>query len=427
MFTIEGEVPRHNTLEAQDILDYAPLLVVQGARQVGKTTLMRQALESRDGLFLTLDDAATRTAALQDPRGFVEQAPDRTLVIDEAQRVPELALALKAAIDSDRRAGRWAITGSSDLLRLPGVSDSLAGRAESLTVWPLSQGEMRRHERPEDWVYAVVHNPDSFSATPYRDVDAEVREAVIRGGYPEPLKRDKERAVERWFMSYAQRLATHDAQQLTQRGDFRHHLDSLLRIISSQGQAELVKAKLARSLAISETALAEYLSLLDQMYLVDSLPAWGIGYSRRVVRKPKISLADTGFATTFTGLTMEKSRLVGGMELFGATLEAFVAGELRKQQGWSRLRYRLFHFRQREQEVDIVIELNDARLVLVEVKSARDVDQRAWRNMELLMEKLGDRVMAGVVLYMGDGVHTVRRPAGRIQILPVSSLWKHAY
>ncbi|STC95049.1 AAA family ATPase [Corynebacterium renale] len=106
MFTIEGEVPRHNTLEAQDILDYAPLLVVQGARQVGKTTLMRQALESRDGLFLTLDDAATRTAALQDPRGFVEQAPDRTLVIDEAQRVPELALALKAAIDSDRRAGR---------------------------------------------------------------------------------------------------------------------------------------------------------------------------------------------------------------------------------------------------------------------------------------------------------------------------------
>ncbi|WP_257098848.1 AAA family ATPase [Corynebacterium sp. 70RC1] len=203
--------------------------------QIRALCLMRQALSPEHTEFVTLDDPTMRDYASTDPRGFVEQAPGKTLAIDEAQRVPELALALKASIDENRAPGRFAITGSADLLKVKGVSDSLAGRAESLIVYPLSQGEIDRRETPENWIEWILGGCEG-DLLPGNGVD--VRHRVIQGGYPEPLKRPTAQA-KRWFRNYVERLATHDAKELVNRSSFPLHLENLLKIFASEGQQGL--------------------------------------------------------------------------------------------------------------------------------------------------------------------------------------------
>ena len=427
MLRISAQVPRFNVEKAQEILRYSPMLMVQGARQVGKSTLLHQAVGS-DGHFVNLDDPQMMAFAQSDPRGFVEQEPDRLLVIDEVQRVPELALALKASIDADRRPGRFAVTGSTNLLRMSSISDSLAGRADILNVYPLSQGEIIQRSTPEDWVTWILSGCEEGldNALFKQEVNAEhVRMAVIAGGYPEPLKRPQ-RPASTWFSSYITQLSTHDARTLTASREYPLHLQKMLKIFATQGQSELVKAKIARELGISEMALSDYVELAKTMHLLSELPSWGVGFSGRVIRRPKVSLIDSGLASFLSGLTQVKARQVGGFELFGATLESFVANELLKQQTWASESYELYHYRQRNEEVDIVVELADSRVILIEVKSAVNVDARAWRHLDSMMEKLGDRVAAAVLLYLGKEHMQISRPYGKIILTPVASLWAHA-
>lgn len=422
MERISNEVPRFAVETAKDILRYSPMLVVQGARQVGKSTLLKQALDPASTEFVTLDDPLTKEFAQSDPRSFVDQAPHKTLAVDEAQRVPELALALKASIDEDRRPGRFAITGSADLLKVEGVSDSLAGRAESLTVYPLSQGEIDQRDKPENWLDWIVNGcPEGLR----EDNGVSVRDRLVHGGYPEPLKRPMPQA-KRWFRSYIDRLVTHDAKELAGRSTFPLHMEALLRTLAAQGQSELVRSKTAGQLGISESALRDYLGLARMMYLIDELPSWGVGFSGRVVRRPKATVSDTGLASVLSGLTVENSQQAGGFELFGATLESFVLGELRKQSSWHDDPPRLYHYRQRNEEVDVVAEMPDGRVVLIEVKSAHSIDSRAWKHLDSMSEKLGDRVIASVVLYLGDKLVQMNRAQGPLILAPIRSLWDHA-
>lgn len=199
----------------------------------------------------------------------------------------------------------------------------------------------------------------------------------------------------------------------------------MLKILASQGQAELVKAKVARNLGISETALTDYLQLAERMYLVDSIPGWGVGFTNRSVKRPKISVSDTGLAAFLSGLTVQKSLQSGGFELYGALLEAFIVGELRKQQTWSTERYSIAHFRRRNEEIDIVVELADGRVILIEVKNSHDVDARAWKHLKTIGSQLGQRVAATVVIYLGDKALRFHDDGHTIFVLPVTSLWQH--
>ncbi|MDK8845502.1 DUF4143 domain-containing protein [Corynebacterium sp. MSK297] len=203
------------------------------------------------------------------------------------------------------------------------------------------------------------------------------------------------------------------------------YLQPLLKILASQGQAELVKAKFARNLGISETALTDYLQLAERMYLVDSIPGWGVGFTNRSVKRSKISVSDTGLAAFLSGLTVQKSLQSGGFELYGALLEAFIVGKLRKQQTWSTECYSIAHFRQRSEEIDIVVELADGRVILIEVKSTHDVDARAWKHLKTIGSQLGQRIAATVVIYLGDKALRFHDEEHTIFVLPVTSLWQH--
>ena len=416
MFTLNTEVKRHCSGLLGEMLDESPIVVIQGARQVGKSTLARQVTERCDAWSVSLDDTDVAALARSDPRGFVGQAPGRLLVLDEAQREPTLTLALKMAVDRNRRPGQFLITGSADFLRLKTTGDSLAGRAEILTLRPLSMGELQQRRTPEDWVsWILAGAPGRIQA----ESPEATRECIISGGYPLALSRRTPASRQRWFNGYLQSIATKDAEELSG-GDFPGKLPQLLRLLAAEGVSEYVAAKMARHLGVSEKTLGGYFDLAHAMYLVEALPAWGVGISKRVIRRPKVSLVDSGLAAVSVGMTVEKSRLVGGMEYFGALTEQFVAGELRKQREWTASPFDLYHYRHRDQEVDIVIELPDGRLILVEVKSGLSVPKGTFAKLEQLIP--GDRVVARVVLYLGE--QSLKIAPGNY-LLPISSLWTH--
>ncbi len=406
-------IPRHLESVCKELLEDTSILVIQGARQVGKSTLA-QRLVSADALAVTLDDAQQREFARADPRGFLRQAGDAPLVIDELQRVPELTLQLKAEVDKDRRPGRFIVTGSADLLRTRGSGDSLAGRQEAVTLRPFSVGEQKELS-PEDFVQWILGGAQGEVAAenpaPY----------VIRGGFPIPLQRKSRRSQASWFSNYIEALATHDANDI-EGGDFSQHLLSLISYFSVNGAQELVKRRIAQHLGVSETTVSKYISLLQRMYLLEELPAWGLSYGSRVVRRPKTGLLDSGLASSLAGFTEDKIATVGGREHYGALLEQFVANELLKQKEWSQEIYRVHHFRERNQEVDILLELRDGRLILLEVKSRSVAGKDQAKHLYALKERLGDRVAAAAVLYTGEVAFSLEP---WLHVLPVSSLWAH--
>ncbi len=413
--TSDDVLPRFASASVVAALEDTPVVVIQGARQVGKSTLAGLLAAVRPSVNITLDDEQSRLAAQHDPVSFLQQAGDRLLVIDEAQRAPELILPLKAAVDRDRRPGRFLLTGSADLLRVKGVGDSLAGRAESVELLPLSQGEIRRRGTPEDFVAAVVGGAWPAAGTP---IDLA---GVVQGGYPEAIRRPEPRAG-RWFDNYTARLAEHDARELHQ-GGYAHQVGHLMSLLAAGGMAELVKARLARELAVSETTVDAYLRMMRTMRLTVELPAWGRSARGRVIRRSKVALTDTGLSARLAGFSVAKISAMGAREYAGSLVEQFVALELLKQRGWSREVFSLAHFRDHDGlEVDVVVELRDGRLIAIEVKSGQTITSRSWAGLARFRERFPDREVIGVVLHGGSQVSQL---FGWLHLLPITSLWQH--
>ncbi|MDO5618898.1 ATP-binding protein [Kocuria sp.] len=416
MDEIPDSYPRHALSLVQEALADTPVVVLQGARQVGKSTLAQMASQTMETTVVSMDDAYNRSLATEDPQFFVEQAGQGMLVVDEAQRAPELILPIKASVDRVRRPGRFLLTGSADLLHVKGVGDSLAGRAETVELMTLSQGEIARRNSPEDFVSWLLSGAQSPGA-----VLPLAPDTVVTGGYPEILSRSGRRR-DRWFASYTDRLADHDARDL-QSGGFADHMAALLRLLASQGQSELVKAKEARTLGISESTLDSYLRLAHVMRLVTTTQPWRRTPRSRLSKRPKISLTDTGLAAHLAGFTAAMATTVGGREFYGTLVEQFVALELKRQRTWSQQSFDLYHYRDHDgPEVDLLLELSDGRLIAIEVKSASTVNDRSWTGLKQFRDHVPDREVVGVVLHTGtDAAHL----NDWLHVLPISSLWSH--
>jgi len=401
----------------EETLSDTPITVIQGARQVGKSTLARTITENRPARVLSLDAAASYSAARADPDAFVRQT-DGLLVIDEAQRVPQLMRALKDAVEEDRRPGRFLITGSADLLAIPGTEESLAGRAETIVLYGLSQGEIKG--RREDFIdllllgdsAALCDRPGTLRREDYLEI-------LCAGSYPEPLTRQGRRR-NAWFNNYIDRIMARDVQDLSRLA----HLDrlpNLLRLLAANTSGELVKARFARDSGIPETSLDGYLDLLEALYLIHKLPAWGDNLAKRVTGKPKVSLLDTGLAARLNNVTPAAMTPGAVSDAAGGLFESFVAAELRRQLVWADTQANLFHFRDRDGlEVDIIIESEGRRVAGIETKSAGAVSERDFKALKFLRDKLKSRFALGVVFYTG----TTPLPFGdKLWALPYSALW----
>jgi len=403
----------------EDTLNDTPVTVLQGARQVGKSTLAAMVSEGLDSLSVTLDSPITLSAARENSYEFVSQYRDGLLIIDEAQKCPELFSAIKLAVDTDKKPGRFLITGSANILNLRGVNESLAGRAATIIIEPLSVGEIRGIK--EDFISKLAGDDILYHlrrAEPLQRAD--YANLVVNGGYPDVQGRTaKRRRV--YFENYISRVLDHDADELFG----LTHLDRLSKIFTLlAGVPSQIynRANLSRMVGIPETSMNGYVRLIEDLCLLRTLPAWGKNYSHRAINRPKVVISDTGLVCSLHGVTGEfLANIENGNEL-GPILEAFVIAEINKQRSWSDSDYTLFHYRDRDsKEVDLVLELDGGKIIAIEIKASSSFSQRDFMGLKTLRSMLDSRFHCGIVLYTGTEV----QPFGdRLFAAPISSIWQ---
>ena len=390
------------------------VVLLTGARQTGKTTLMERIVKEKGYTYSTFDDLRTLAAAKEDPIGFISDLKKPT-ILDEVQRVPEVFLPIKQDIDKHKKAGRYILTGSANPLLVPHLSDSLAGRMEILNLWPLSQGEFRGiKEKFIDRVFS-----DSFDNFPCESLDKQALiKTLIHGGYPAIHSLDSETKINSWCSSYLTTILQKDVQDLAKIEGLAH-LPNLMSLLASRVSGLLNVAEISRTSGIPTTTLHRYLQLLQTLFLVILEPAWSANLSKRLSRSPKTYLIDTGLLAYLIGAN--QNRLTADTKLNGGFLENFVVGELNKQATWCDLRVRIFHYRtvQGNFEVDIVLEDASGHIVGIEVKSSETIHAGDFKGLKHLQEAVGNKFVRGLLLYPGP-----RLPFGKnLYALPISSLW----
>ncbi len=403
--------PRRIAPRIADALLDTPVVLLAGPRQAGKTTLVRQ-FAGPGRRYLTLDDELTLMSARDDPVGLI-RGLDRA-VIDEIQRAPALLLAIKKSVDEDRRPGRFLLTGSANLMALPTVADSLAGRMETLSLLPLSQSEIEG--QASNWIDEAFagHLPQTVA----KALGADLVERVLRGGYPEAIARASERRRVAWGRQYLDAIIQRDVRDVAS----IEKLDLLPRFLRALAQTAgqmCNYTQLGGQVGLDGKTAARYVAVFEQMYLLRRVDVWARNRLSRVVKTPKLQFIDSGLLATLIDLGSAEVRQ--DRRRFGKVLETFVYGELLKHTSTAQGDYRLLHYRDADKfEVDVVIENAAGQLVGVEVKAAASVRDADLRGLRKLAGIAGEPFKLGVLLY--DGTETLPLGDG-LWAAPLSSLW----
>jgi hypothetical protein len=403
---------RFSTKRISTALADTPVVLLIGPRQCGKTTLVREMCGNRRE-YVTLDEDTVLQAARNDPTGFVRGFD--MVAIDEVQRVPELLRAIKRSVDSDRRAGRFLLTGSANIFTLPQVSESLAGRMEIVNLMPISRAEIVG-KRP-----AFLRN--AFSGKLVKPsaaaiIGGELVHTVLVGGYPEMLRRESPGRRQAWARDYVNAIVQRDVRDIAE-VDKLDPLRRLLQILAHYSGQLTNFTQIGGQLGIDDKTARKYIGIFEQLFLVHRLPPWFRNRINRLVKTPKLHFLDSGLLASMLGLTAE--RIVKDRSGFGPLLETFVFSEVVKQTEWLDESCTLHHYRDKDQdEVDIVVENEQGAMVAIEIKASATVRTSDFKGIRKLKNICGDDLKLGVVLY--DGTTVV--PFGdRLYAAPVSCVW----
>lgn len=406
--------PRYLQQQVLDALADTPVVCILGPRQVGKTTLARRLQPDRT--YISFDDATLLAAARDDPMGFVAGLP-AAMILDEVQRVPELLPAIKLSVDHDRRPGRFILTGSANLLLLPGVQESLAGRMEVIYLNPLSEQE--KHHSTYSLLEAMISGPLKPAITGIQPPVAGVAAAVVRGGYPEPNTRTEPRA-QQWYRQYLNAIIQRDVRDIANIRD-SDELLRLLKLIALRTGNLVNISNLMQDVGLQRDTIGRYLSVLERLFLIRTLPAWHRNAAKRLIKAPKIHIVDSGLGCALTGL--KTADWHQPTKPFGGMLESFVVQQLICQSGWVDNELRFSHYRDKDQvEVDLVIEQDD-RLWGVEVKKAASLQARDGRGLARLAEQAGDSWQGGILLYTGTNTLPLAEIPNAFAV-PMDRLWQ---
>jgi predicted AAA+ superfamily ATPase len=406
-------LPRRAEQAIEEALADTRVVLVNGIRQAGKSTLARIVANRRSATFRNLDVAVDRTAAQDDPEGFIDLSG--LVVIDEIQRVPELLLAIKADVDAHPIPGRFLLTGSSRVLAMRDLPDTLPGRMETIELWPLSQGEI--DSAPDRFVdTAFKLGPELRHTSTLTRADYANR--VVRGGLPEAVRRSGRRRS-RYFDSYLDDLLAREIRMLSEI-EYLPQLRMITQLIAARNANLLVQTNLATQTGLSRQTVGRYVSLLAEIFAIRLVPAWSRNLGSRAVATPKAVISDSGLAANLSGMEPESLLLPGAP--FGMLLEGFVLMELARQLTWSDTQAELFHYRTKDKvEVDAVLENRAGKVVAIEVKAASTVRGDDFNGIRHLERRIGDDLVAGYVLYTGKDT----LPFGpKLRAVPVSALWQ---
>jgi hypothetical protein len=405
--------PRYLRPRIEEALEDSPAVLLHGPRQCGKTTLARLVGDDAGFAYRTFDDDVQRSAAKADPIGYVADLPDR-VVLDEVQRVPDLFTSLKAAVDARRAPGRFILTGSANVLLVPRLADSLAGRMEILRLHPLSQAELNR--KPCEFLSRLFSASFKASSSARREGSA-LAERVVRGGFPAALARVSSRRRATWYRDYADTLIQRDIRDLGRIGAL-DALPRLLTLAAGQTACLMNVSEIAAPFQISRPTIREYLTLLSRIFLLDELPSWHSNLMKRLVKTPKLHIGDTGLACALLGLS--EDALLEDRSLFGRLLESFVYQELRRLASWREEPIAFYHFRDKDGvEVDLVLE-SEGRIAGVEVKASSTVRSEDFKGLRKIRDAAPKRFVAGAVLYDGE---TAAGFGDGLYAVPLSHLW----
>ena len=406
--------PRYLAARVRQGLADTPAVLIHGPRQSGKTTLARTVGESRGYRYVSFDDEAVREAARRDPLGFVEGLPRRT-ILDEVQRVPEIFPSLKAAIDQRRTAGRFILTGSANVLLVPHLAESLAGRMGILRLHPLAQCELHgKRPRFIETLFRAGFRPRITSR-----LGPALAERLVGGGYPAALARRIPARRRAWYRDLVETQIQRDVRDVAR----IHSLDALPRLLALAASytAQLLNVSdLAAPFQMTRQTIHDYVTVLERIFLLDRLPPWHRNRVSRLVKTAKLHIGDTGLACALLGI--DAVAVYEERNRFGPLLETFVLQELRRHASWQPDPVDFFHYRDRDDfEVDIVLERGSVAVAGVEVKAAASVADADFRGLRKLSDAAGRQFAAGVVLY--DGASVVRF-GERLFAVPVRALWE---
>ncbi len=418
---MDGLVDRLARPRLADIASWLRIAIVNGPRQSGKTTLLREFQRARGGTFVSLDDDQALEQLHRDPITFVRFG-ERPLIIDEVQRGGDpLVRAIKLAVDESRDRGQFILSGSAKFLTVPTISESLAGRARFLDLWTLSMAEL--HGGSAGFGESAFNDPAALPAGDSPWTRDDYIDAMVAGGYPELLPLPPEsNARHTWFTGY---LTTVIERDISQFAEVQHApaLKRLLALIAARSGGSVVQADLARSLELNRETIRNYLAYLEMVFLLTYLPAWSTNLTSKVAKAPKAYVTDSGLAAHLLNVDANGLRVPGHRAL-GGLVETFALAELMKIRATSDVRFDILHYRENDsREIDFILEGPNGRIVALEIKASVSPPRGSDQHLRWLRQKVGDRFAAGFLLHLGtrsgslgDGIFSI----------PLSALWGHA-
>ena len=391
-----------------------PVVMVAGPRQCGKTTLVKQIM-AHDSVYVTLDDVNQLAFAKSDPLGFIRNFNDRRVIIDEVQRVPELFLPIKQSIDENRLPGRFLLTGSANAMALPKVADSLAGRLEVVSLLPLAECEIQ--SQPSHFLEKILAG--QIPETKQVRVREQLIEKVLAGGFPEALLRKETSRRISWFNQYILSIVQKDMKDLGQI-DNLDIMPRLIQMICNQVGSLVNYTEVGKALGLSRQTVGRYLQLLEQLFIIQELPAWNRNDNKRLIRTPKVHLVDSGLLCALRRINVKK--IHRDPTLFGNLLESYVLYELNRLASWYDEPIYFSHYRDKDQvEVDVVFETMSGDVIGIEVKSSATLKSDYFQGLQRLRKAAGEKFLMGILLYDGDHSNVFEE---NLIAAPIGVLWE---
>ena len=411
-------IQRNITQIIYDLLKDFKIVSINGPRQSGKTTLAKEIAKNLKMKYFTFDDKPTKVAAINDPINFIKQLSNSPCVIDEIQMVPEVISALKIVVDSQNKNGMFLLTGSADLFKISTIKESLAGRMVSVSLYPFSFFEINgKKDNIVDMLFENRIKEYKFELIEYK----KIVKSIIDGGYPALLGKS-EKSKELWFESYIEARIEKDLS-LIKRVSFENksEINKLLRILAHNTSHLLKYSSLAKHLSIKDVTVKSDIEILEALFLLKRVNPYFTNKGKREVKAPKIAFIDTGLASHLIDVDVN-SLILSQREVLGNLVENFVYSELLKHSAYAKKTTKIYHYRDGNYEVDLVLEQKNGNIVAIEIKSGTNIKEEHLRGLVRLAKNAKDNFLQGYIFYGGEKLLPISKDGYNFWLVPFSVL-----